>query len=151
MKEAKVALQLVGLSDLTSLYPNRRPTSTSILRCHRVAPINVPGLSKLCSRCSLFGRRNAAQWRRPKARTCCRPSGHATVGSMVRNAVAGIYENRSLRFKTPSTWADWIRGTSVATAPTKPTSTTGNTAQPAALGHATVMQVRSGCALDRRQ
>ena len=78
MIEAKVALPLVDPSDATSLYPNGRPTSTSNFRCYCVAPMSAPGLSRLCSRCSRFGCRNATQWRRFKARVRCRPCGHRT-------------------------------------------------------------------------
>ena len=77
MIEAKVALPLVDPSDATSLYPNGRPRSASILRYYCVAPMSVPGLSRLCSRCSRIGCRNATQWRRFKARASCRPCGHA--------------------------------------------------------------------------
>ena len=101
--EARVALPLVDMSDPTSLYPNGRPTSTSMSRCHCAAPMSAPGLSTLCSHCSRFGCRNATQWRRFKARASCRPCGHAIAGSRVRDAVAGIYESRSLSSKTPST------------------------------------------------
>ena len=74
------------------------------------------------------------------------PAAMPRVGSRVRDAVAGIYESRSLRVKTPSTWAGWTQGTSASTASTKPTSTTGSAAQPAPLGHATVMHVGPECA-----
>ena len=53
------------------------------------------------------------------------------VGSRGRDAVAGIYESRSLRVKA--------------------TSTTGNSAQPAPLGYATVMHPGSECEEERRQ
>ena len=53
------------------------------------------------------------------------------VGSRGRDAVAGIYESRSLRVKA--------------------TSTIGNTAQPAPLGHATVMHAGSEYAWERSQ
>ena len=145
-----MALPLVDPSDPTSLYPNGRFTSTLTFRCYCVAPMSVPGLSESCSRCSRFGCRNATQWHRFKARARCRPCG-PPLGSRVRDAVAGIYESRSLRVKTSSTWAGWTRGISASTASTKPTSTSGNTAQSAPLGHATVMHVGSECVWERRQ
>ena len=73
------------------------------------------------------------------------------VGSRVRDAVAGIYESRSLMVNTTSMWAGWTRGTSASTTYTKPTSTAGYHPQPAPLGHATVMHVGSECAYERRQ
>ena len=103
MIEAKVVQPLGDPFDPTSLHPNGRPTSTSILRCYCGAPMSAPGLSELCSRCSRFGCRNAPQWHIFKARTSCRTCGHVRppFGSRVRDAVAGIYKSRSLRVKTP--------------------------------------------------
>ena len=70
------------------------------------------------------------------------------VGSRVRDAVAGIYGSRSLGVKTPSTWADWTRGTFGVH---KDHVNDWNTAQPAPLGHAKVMHVGSERPWELRQ
>ena len=123
-----MALPLVDTSHPTSSYPNGPPTSTSVVSCYCVASMSAPGLSRLCPHCSRIRCRNAPQRRRFKAMTSRRQCGDEDgVGSRVRGAVAGIYENRSLRINTPSTWAGWTQCTSASTVPTKPmTGTVGN-------------------------